>query len=114
MELKHIREMLDSVFFCEGVYDWGRIVVGKGYDSVEIVVSTCLEDQSLWTVRIRGRVTAVIGPVDRYDVDVDDSGALTIVFLKDSMRNYLIPCGSVVVSLDDVGEVRCGMRGDAE
>ena len=62
-------------------------------------------------VRIDGPVQTLIGPVDRYKVEENGDGTVSVWFMKDSMMNYLIGCGGIVIDPETIMAVRL-VRGD--
>lgn len=62
-------------------------------------------------VRIDGPVQTLIGPVDRYKVEDNGDGTVSVWLLKDSMMNYLIGCGGIVIDPETIVAVRL-VRGD--
>lgn len=62
-------------------------------------------------VRIDGPVQTLIGPVDRYKVEENGDGTVSVWFMKDSMMNYLIDCGGIAIDPETIVSIHL-VRGD--
>ena len=57
-------------------------------------------------VRVDGPVQTLIGPVDRYKVEENGDGSVSVWFMRDSMQNYLIGCGGIAIDPETIVAVR--------